>query len=498
MTSYWLTLPTLLSLLTAVTLFCLKRQPHSVNRVSVASAVTTTIIAGLLLYDIVVKGPQAIAFGQWMAPFGIVFVADLLAAAMVMVTAVIGVITVIYAMADLRSKPSYGVFHALIHTLLAGVYGAFLTGDIFNLYVWFEVMLIASFGLMVLDANQKQIDGAVKYVILNLVSTLVMLLAIGLLYGATGTLNLADLHLKTTFVAPETNTLLAALFLFAFAIKAALFPVFAWLPASYHTLPSAVLALFAALLTKVGIYALMRIFTLIFPLDDSGWQSTLMWVAALTMLTGVLGAASQVNIKRILSFHIISQIGYMIMGLAIFTPLAITGALFYIVHHILVKANLFLIGGFIERKYGTAQLAQLGGVYKAMPWLAVGFLITAFSLAGFPPLSGFWGKFLVIKASLQTEHYWLAATALLVGLLTVYSMTKIWNQVFWKKGKQNTFVEPLSQSVHWQYCIPIGLLTATSLMIGLMAEPFYLFALNASEQLLHPIAYVEAVLGGVR
>ncbi|GAL17378.1 Na(+) H(+) antiporter subunit D [Vibrio maritimus] len=275
--------------------------------------------------------------------------------------------------------------------LLAGVYGAFLTGDIFNLYVWFEVMLIASFGLMVLDAGKVQVDGAVKYVVLNLVSTLVFLLAIGLLYGATGTLNLADLHTKAQSMPTETQALLSVLFLFAFAIKSALFPLFSWLPASYHTLPNTVVALFAGLLTKVGVYALIRLFTLVFPLAESGWQPLLIWVAGLTMLTGVLGAAAQFDIKRILSFHIISQIGYMIMGLAIYTPLALAGAIFYIVHHIIVKANLFLIGGFVERRYGSSQLSKLGGVYKSMPLLAFLFIIPAFSLAGFP-LIGFLGQ----------------------------------------------------------------------------------------------------------
>lgn len=495
MTTIWLTLPVLLSLLSAVALFCAKRNYVLVDAISATGSLATLAVVSLLTYEVVQTGPQAVAFGQWAAPFGIVFVADRLTVAMVTVTAIIGVISVFYAMADLQNKRSYGTFHALIHILLAGIYGAFLTGDIFNLYVWFEVMLIASFALMVLDATKKQIDGAVKYVMLNLISTLVFLLAIGLLYGATGTLNLADLHSKSALIAPETKTTIAGLFLFAFAIKAALFPVFAWLPASYHTLPSAVVALFAALLTKVGVYALVRFFTLVFPLDSSGWQPTLMWVAALTMLTGVLGAASQFDIKRILSFHIISQIGYMIMGLAIYTPLAITGAIFYIIHHILVKANLFLIGGFVERRYDSTDLAQLGGIYKAMPWLALLFLITAFSLAGFPPLSGFWGKFLVIKASLLTQQYWLAATALLVGLLTVFSMTKIWNHAYWKKPPTDLHCSAINKYSKWLYCIPIAALTALSLLIGLAAEPFYQFAVVAAEQVLDPRAYISAVLG---
>ncbi|PFG57944.1 multicomponent Na+:H+ antiporter subunit D [Vibrio sp. ES.051] len=496
MTLIWLTLPVVLSLSTALVIFFVRRFTKAVEWLSGASVVLSLIVAGLLTESVIKNGVQAVAFGQWKAPFGIVFVADLFSVAMVMITAVIGAISIFYAMADLRQKRSYGTYHALMHVLLAGVYGAFLTGDIFNLYVWFEVMLIASFGLMVLDATKAQVDGAVKYVMLNLISTLVFLLAIGLLYGATGTLNLADLYTKLGQSESNTSTMLAALFLFAFAIKAALFPLFAWLPASYHTLPSGVVALFAALLTKVGVYALIRVFTLVFPLAESGWQPTLIWVAGLTMLTGVLGAASQFDIKKILSFHIISQIGYMIMGLAIYTPLALAGAIFYIVHHIIVKANLFLIGGFIERKYGSSDLEQLGGVYKAMPWLAFLFLVPAFSLAGFPPLSGFWGKFLVIKSSLQAEYYWLAGTALLVGLLTVFSMTKIWSEAFWKKPTHVNTAEVLPMKVHWMYCIPIAVLTTFTLIIGLVADPFYQFAVEAAEQLLNPREYIQAVLGG--
>lgn len=496
MTMIWLTLPIVTSLLTAVAIFATKRQVTLAVGISTVSTMITLTGAVLLGKDVLEQGPQAVAFGQWAAPFGIVFVADLLTVAMVLVTAVIGLVCVVYAAGDIRDKPSYTTYHALIHILLAGVYGAFLTGDIFNLYVWFEVMLIASFGLMILDANKKQIDGAIKYVILNLISTMFLLLAIGLLYGATGTLNLADLHHKAPLITAETKVLLAGLLLFAFSIKAALFPLFAWLPASYHTLPSAVVALFAALLTKVGVYALMRVFTLVFPLDNSGWQPTLMWVAALTMLTGVLGAASQFDMKKILSFHIISQIGYMIMGLAIYTPLAIAGAIFYIVHHILVKANLFLIGGLIERKYGTSQLKPLGGVYKAMPWLTFLFFITAFSLAGFPPLSGFWGKFLVIKASLQTQDYWLAAAALLVGLLTVFSMSKIWNEVFWKKPPHDPQAQAMTRPMYFFYYVPVVTLALLSLVIGLVAEPFYQFANQAASQLLDPTDYIQAVLGG--
>ncbi len=229
MTAIGLTLPVVISLLTAVAIFLAGRNRWLTNGLSVICSVINLFTGALLTITIYTHGPASIAFGQWPAPFGIVFVADLLSVGMVMVTAIIGLVSVIYAIADLSAKPSYARYHALLHVLLAGVYGAFLTGDIFNLYVWFEVMLIASFGLMVLDANQQQIDGAIKYVLLNLISTLVFLLSIGLLYGATGTLNLADLHDKAQSLAPEMKTMLAGLLLFAFSIKAALFPLFAWL-----------------------------------------------------------------------------------------------------------------------------------------------------------------------------------------------------------------------------------------------------------------------------
>ncbi|PSW18176.1 Na+/H+ antiporter subunit D [Photobacterium sanctipauli] len=495
MTSVWITLPVVLSLLTATGAFFVRSNPRAINWISGASVAISVVCSLLLLKDITANGPYAVAFGNWMAPFGIVFVADFLSVALTVITAIIGAVTVFYAMADLRHKASYGLYHVLFHVLLAGVYGAFLTGDIFNLYVWFEVMLIASFGLMIVDAERKQIDGAVKYVLLNLISTLVFLLAIGLTYGATGTLNLADLHLKFTDVAPETTFLLSALFLFTFAIKSALFPLFAWLPASYHTLPNAVVALFAALLTKVGVYALIRMFTLVFPLTDTSWQPLLLWISGLTMLTGVLGAASQFDIKKILSFHIISQIGYMIMGLALYTPIALAGAIFYIIHHIIVKANLFLIGGFIESKYGTSQLRHLGGVYKAMPWLAFLFLIPAFSLAGFPPLSGFWGKYLVIKASIINDYNVLAATALIVGLLTIFSMTKIWSEAFWKAPTDTLSGKTFPLSINLLYCLPIAVLTLMTITIGLVAQPVFVFANEAAEQLLNPGGYIRAVLG---
>ncbi|MEM6376560.1 MAG: proton-conducting transporter membrane subunit, partial [Pseudomonadota bacterium] len=378
-----------------------------------------------------------------------------------------------------------------------GVVGAFITGDLFNLYVWFEVMLISSFGLLVLGGRAEQIDGGVKYVALNLVSTIMFLSGIGLIYGMTGTLNLADLASAVDQADPDLLTVVAILFMIAFGVKAALFPLFFWLPASYHTPAFAVSAVFAGLLTKVGVYALLRMFTLVFDHDTAFTHTILLWVAALTMVTGVLGAAAQTDMRKILSFHIVSQIGYMIMGLALLTPLALVGAVFYLVHHIIVKANLFLIAGVAQRLTGSTELGQIGGLYKSAPLLAILFFIPAFSLAGFPPLSGFWAKFLLVKAALDVEGWIIAAVALVVGLLTIYSMTKIWAAAFWEPHPDGLApaLSRLSARERGALLWPVAGLAVMTIAIGLSPEPFVAFAQQSAAQLLDPQAYIAAVLG---
>ncbi|WP_041682581.1 Na+/H+ antiporter subunit D [Pusillimonas sp. T7-7] len=436
----------------------------------------------------------ATQFGSWDAPFGISFVADNLTSAMVLITAIMAVVIAIYQLTD-PEEDSRPMFHPLYHGLLLGVTGAFMTGDIFNMYVWFEVMLISSFGLLVLGGTKEQLDAGVKYVMLNLVMTTIFLVAVAFLYGATGTLNMADLANRVPAIEnPGLVTTLAVLFLLAFASKAALFPLFFWLPASYHTASTPILAIFAALLTKVGVYAIVRCFTLIFPVTE-GFATIIGVIAALTMVTGVLGAASHFDIRKILSFHIISQIGYMLVGVAIATPMALAGSVLYIVHHIIVKANLFLIGGVIKRKTGSYQLKQIGGLHRAAPFLAILFCIPALSLAGLPPLSGFWAKYLVIKPSLDAGSWYLAATALIVGVLTLYSMLKIWNEAFWKSSATPEFAAPLApnSSFAGQY-IAIATLSAITLCIGLNPEPFVAFSMEAAAQLSDSSRYINAVL----
>lgn len=501
--SWYLAAPILIPLVTAVVTFLVRRAPAVEKAASVIGSLLLLVTSIALMVEVWQHGILAGQMGDWLAPFGITLVADHLSAIMVVITGITAVAVVIYSLADIDEQRIKGAFHTFFHILLCGISGAFLTGDLFNLYVWFEVMLIASFALLVLGGEKPQMDGAVKYVVINLISTVMFLAAIGLMYGMVGTLNLAEMHLKAAEV--ENGGLLTAvaiMFLIAFGIKSALFPLFFWLPASYHTPPVAVSAIFSALLTKVGVYALIRMFTLVFTHDVGYTHTLILVVAAATMVVGVLGAAAQSEFRRILSFHIISQIGYMVVGLALMTPLAIVGAVFYLVHHIIVKANLFLVSGVVQRLGGSFDLERLGGFYKSAPWLAVLFFVPAFSLAGIPPLSGFWAKLLLIQASLEVEQYLLAFIILAVGLLTIYSMTKIWAQVFWKpapelasKDDSVEAVVPLTSTSISLLVVPIAALAVLTVLIGVYPQPFLALAERAADELLDPARYVAAVLG---
>lgn len=495
--SWILAAPIIIPFATAVLAFLFRHGPEG-RWLSVLGSAGLLIASVFLMVEVWDQGVVAAQMGEWPAPFGITLVADLLSAVMVVITGITGLAIAIYALADIEERKEKLGYHALYQVLLAGVCGAFLTGDLFNLYVWFEVMLISSFGLLVMGGNRQQLDGGIKYVTLNLVSTVMFLSGIGLLYGITGTLNMADLHTAVQEVEnPGLLVVIAVMFMVAFGVKAAVFPLFFWLPASYHTPAISVSAIFAGLLTKVGVYSLMRMFTLVFTTDVAYTHTILLWVAGFTMVAGVLGAAAMNDFRRILSFHIVSQIGYMILGLALFTPLALMGAVFYLVHHIIVKANLFLVAGVARRIAGSTDLNQIGGLYKSAPLLALLFLIPAFSLAGFPPLSGFWAKFILVRAALENGNYVISAVALIVGLLTIYSMTKIWGNAFWKPHPAG--IQPrlsvLPAKDRAALLVPIAVLATLTCVIGLFPEPFVLFAERTADQLLNPQPYIDAVLG---
>ncbi|MEF8823652.1 MAG: Na+/H+ antiporter subunit D [Desulfohalobiaceae bacterium] len=493
-----LVLPVILPFAVAAVTLWLGEDQGRQHRIGILGAFVHLAACAMLFIWVAQSGMQAMQVGDWPAPFGITLAADHLSVVMVTVTAILGFAVTLYSRAEIDSELLTAGYHPLLHILLGGVCGAFLTGDLFNLYVWFEVMLMASFGLLVLGRKEEQFDGGVKYVMINLFATLLFVSGIGLLYGMTGTLNLADLHLAVQEVDNQALlTAVAAIFMTAFGIKAGLFPLFFWLPVSYHTPPAAVSAILAGLLTKVGVYALIRLFSLVFIVNVAYTHGVLLVAAVVTMFTGVLGAAAYSEFRRILSYHIISQVGYMVLGLALFSPLALAGAVFYLLHHMIVKANLFLVSGLSARICGTFELKKLGGLYGSNWFVALLFFIPAFSLAGFPPLSGFWAKLILVRAGLEIGAYGAAAAAVIVGLLTAYSMTKIWGEAFWKPSPEPHdagLSRQIGGSDIWML-LPISGLACLTLIIGLLPGPFLQVAEQAAHELTHPQIYVNAVLG---
>jgi multicomponent Na+:H+ antiporter subunit D len=476
-------------------------QSRRLQRCPATAGTLALLASGLLLLRLVSEnGIQAVQMGNWPAPFGITLVADQFSAIMVTLAGFMGSAVTVYSLASMDPEREAFGYYPLLLILLMGVCGAFLTGDLFNLYVWFEVMLMASFVLLVLGGEQAQMEGAIKYVTLNLLSSAMFLAALGILYGLAGTLNMADLAVKLRGASqPGLLTPVALLFLVAFGIKAAAFPLFFWLPASYHTPPVPVSAIFSALLTKVGVYSLIRTFTLLFVGDSDYTHTLILLIAGLTMVTGVLGAVAQYDFRRLLAFHIISQIGYLLMGLGLLTTAALAGAVYFMVHVVLAKSALFLVSGVVYRLRGTYDLKKLGGLYGPRPWLALLFLIPALSLAGIPPLSGFFAKLALIRAGLQSEQYGIVVAALAVSLLTLFSMIKIWTEVFWKEepaqGSDAGEIALAPPGVSILLLSPIVIMSVLIIGIGLGGEMFFSLAFEAARQLMQPQGYIQAVRG---
>lgn len=403
---------------------------------SVIGSTLAVALAGVVFYFTWTDGTHTVQAGDWPAPFGITFVADTFAATLVVLTSLAGLAVSIFSAASvLKARLKFGYF-PIFHFLLLGLNGAFLTGDIFNLYVWFEIIIISSFVLITIGGEKAQLEGAVKYFTLNILASIIFLTAIAVLYGLTGSLNMADLAEKISQVPNQGLVeITGVLFIIGFGIKAGVFPLYFWLPASYHTPPFAVSAIFGGLLTKVGVYALLRVFTLIFHGDD--FINTLLIVIAIfTLISGGVGALVQNNIRKIFSYLIICHIGYMIAGLGMFTEIAIAGAIFYLIHDIVVKTNLFMLSGLIYKIKGSNSMRNLGGLYAAWPKISLLLFIPLFSLVGIPPLSGFWPKINLIKAGFAQGSYFTVAAIIFASFITLVIIAKLWAEVFWKDGKE--------------------------------------------------------------
>jgi len=489
-------LPIVLPLAGAGLSIALGRWRWAQRAIGLLVLAATTAISIVLLVRVDRDGAGAVQVGGWAAPGGITLVADRFSAIMLAIASVMLLAVLVYAIGQGGSERTRVAFHPVYLVLAAGVGASFLTGDLFNLFVAFEMMLTASYVLITLGSQRAQIRAGTTYVVISLVASALFLAALALLYAATGTVNLADLSVRLAELPSEVRVAFSLLLLLVFGIKAALFPLFFWLPDSYPTAPSPVTAVFAGLLTKVGIYAIVRTQLLLVAPDDRP-AGLILAIAALTMLVGVLGAIAQDDIKRILSFHIVSQIGYMVMGLGLFSVAGIAGAVFYIVHHIVVKTTLFLVSGLVEHSAGTCGLGRIGGIARRFPLVGWLFLLPALSLAGIPPFSGFVAKVGLVQAGVEGRAWAVVAVSVLVSVLTLFSMTKIWGGAFW--GEPQVEVEPEQAIVaRWGGTVPmLGATTALvvlSLAIAAFAGPLYELAERAAADLLDPAGYVGLVL----
>jgi multicomponent Na+:H+ antiporter subunit D len=463
--------------------------------IAIPGLVLLVLINAALLHKVAAEGPITMVMGRWLPPFGIAFSVDLFSAIMALTAAVVALAGGLYALGEITtSGRRYGFFPFLM-LLLAGVSGAFLTGDVFNLYVWFEVLLISSFGLLILGSEREQIDGALKYAVLNLIATTLFLVSVGYLYAIFGTLNMADIAMKVR-VPGNTAPLmtLAGLFLLAFGMKAAAFPVNFWLPASYHTPRITVSALFAGLLTKVGIYALIRVLVMLLPVERAGLGPITTVVAIATMLAGVLGALGENDLRRLLGYVVISGIGTMLAGVALGSADGLSGAIFYALHSMVLMTALYLLAGQVARLGGGFSLSALGGLYRQSGWFAGLSLVLFFAACGLPPFSGFWPKVVLVKAALDTGAWWIAATILLAGFLTTIVFGRIFLLAYWRPRTAPDAIAPAP--IVWQAGLPILALTALVIGFGLFPEQLLHLTQRAASGLEDPSAYLHSVFPG--
>lgn len=489
--------PFLLPVLAAGLAMMLGRHPRVQRVITVAVLGSLVAVSAALLVQVDRQGTQVVDPGGWPAPFGVTLAVDMLSALMLVVSSIVLLSVLVFTLGQGRRDAVSAVFHPAYMTLAAGVGLAFVTGDMFNLFVAFEITLMSSYVLVTFRGSRDQVRFGMTYVVINVVASLLFLTAIALLYAATGTVNMADLTLAVARLGDGTRTAFALLFLLVFGVKAAMFPLFFWLPDSYPTAPTPVTAVFAGLLTKLGVYAILRTQTLVFGDDVS--SVILLAIAGTTMIVGVLGAIAQDDMKRILSFHIISQIGYMIMGLGLLTVSGLAASVFFVVHQIPVKTALFLTGGMIESTTGTSALSRLGGLMRRAPLVATFFGLTACSLAGFPPFSGFVGKYGLVSAGVSEGAWLIVGVSLLGSLLTLFSMTKIWAGVFWGEPDTETDRRRLSGiSARYPPTMIVGCaaVVVLTLAVALFAGQIWNWSEQAARELRDPDAYVEAVLGG--
>jgi multicomponent Na+:H+ antiporter subunit D len=502
-----LAVPVLLCLLGAGGTFIAGRRPAVQRVISVTAVAAVCVVGGVLVWQ-TDTAPLVLWVGDWPWPLGIVLVADRLSALMLLVAALVSLAVLLYSTGqdydEVRRETPVSIFHPTFLLLVAGVSNAFLAGDLFNLFVSFELLLFASYVLLTMGGTRDRIRAGSVYVVVNLISSSLFLIALASTYAATGTVNLAQLAVRLQELSPDVRGVLQVLLLVVFAIKAAVFPLSAWLPHSYPTAPAPVTAVFAGLLTKVGVYAIIRTQTLLFPSEP---LAVLLGIAGVaTMVIGILGAVAQAEIKRMLSFTLVSHIGYMVFGISLGSPAGLAGAIFYAAHHITIQGTLFLVAGLIQRVGGSTSLDALGGLARVSPLLGAMFIFPAMNLAGIPPLSGFVAKLVLLQAGVAQGDplAWSLVTAgVMTSLLTLYAMAKVWNRAFWgvptelSRARVEYHRRPATGRLLPRLMVGSTLgLVALALVFTVAAGPMFDYVLRSAHALVDR-SYIAAVLSGV-
>lgn len=448
-----------------------------------------------LVANVYENGPQTVTLGNWPAPFGITMVSDMVSALLVLTTLILTFFIVWYGFESIRKEREQFFYYPAVMFIIVGVNGAFTTGDIFNLFVFFEVLLMASYLLIVLGGEKAQLRESIKYILVNVISSAFFVITVAFLYSVVGTLNMADISQKITEInQPGILTVIAVLFLLVFGMKAAIFPLYFWLPGAYSAPPVPVLALFGALLTKVGVYAITRTYTLFFTQEFSYTHELLLMLSILTIVAGCIGALAHFDVKQIIIYNIVIAVGVILFGVAQMNEAGLEGAMFYLIHDMIIKAALFMLIGIVIYVTGTTNLRKMGGLMKIYPALGWFYLIAALGLAGVPPLSGFIGKLLIVQGGFEAGNIWTSVFILASSIVVLLSVMRIFIYAFW--GEQGQLATNVEKKKYNRLFFPTMLLVIVSIFYGIGTEWLTPFIKEAANVLMDPSIYIDAVMKG--
>lgn len=488
MMSNLLVLPIIIPVIFSIINIFIGKNPILKRMTALLAALLTTIAALINLILVMKHGVILLELGNWPIPYSITLTVDALSAMFVLTSSLVTMLIIVYSYQSIGIERERYYYYASVLFMLTGLNGAFSTGDIFNLFVFFEVFLMASYVLMIIGGTKIQLQESIKYILVNVISSSFFVLAIAMLYSVVGSLNMADISEKIrVFEYQPISTVIAILFIFVFATKAGMFPLYFWMPGAYYAPPIPILAFFGALLTKVGVYAIIRVYTLFFPTENVG--IVLLYLGLFTVIFGCFGALAYVDMKKIIIYNIMIAIGVIITGVSFLTKDSMLGASYYVFHDIIIKAALFMLVGVIIHITGKNNMNEIGGMIKSHPLLGWTFFVATLSLAGIPPLSGFYGKYFIVKAALAEGNVFAAVIILVSSLVVLYSVMRIFINVFFGEAKITTY----NKKPYNKLLITSILMTLIAIGFGLFADSLYPIMDAASESMVHPETYTKVL-----